>query len=82
MNFAFARSGKTWEEPRISKRRYSWEKPEKRGPRKPFFLRWWFYVPILLFLVAGVVGWGTYVYMSAQFEKRAEEFDLSQMSHM
>lgn len=81
-HFAFARIGKTWEEPRISKHRYSWEKPEKRGPRRPFFLRWWFYVPVILCLVAGVVAWGTYVYMSAQFEKRAEEFDLSQMSHM
>jgi len=66
----------------ISKRLYSWEKPIKRGPRRPFFLRWWFYTPILLLLAAGLAGWVGTVYFSAQFEKRAEEFDLSQMSHM
>jgi membrane carboxypeptidase/penicillin-binding protein len=81
-NFAFAQSGKTWEEPRISKHLYSWEKPVKRGPRTRFFLRWWFYGPVLLCLVAVLAAWVAYVYMSAQFEKRASEFDLSQMSHM
>ena len=82
MNFAFARRGKTWEEPRISKHRYSWEKPAKRRPKKAFFLRWWFYVPVLLMLLVLVIGWAAYVYVSAQFEKQAEQFDLSQMSKM
>jgi membrane peptidoglycan carboxypeptidase len=76
------RREKRGKNPRISKHLYSWEKPVKRGPKKPFFLRWWFYVPLLLLMVAGVVAWGVYIYVSAQFEKRAEEFDLSQMSHM
>lgn len=81
-HFAFAREGKTWEEPRISKRLYSWEKPEKHGPRKPFFLRWWFYVPVSLCVVGGLVAWVAWIYLTAEFEKRAGEFDLSQMAHM
>lgn len=66
----------------ISKHLYSWEKPLKRGPKKPLYLRWWFYTPVLLVLVAGVVGWVAFVYFTAQFEKKAEGFDLSTMSHM
>jgi 1A family penicillin-binding protein len=66
----------------IKKHLYSWERPEKRGRGKPFFLRWWFYTPIVLLGVFAVAGWLAWTYFTAQFEKRAEEFDLSQMAHM
>jgi membrane peptidoglycan carboxypeptidase len=65
----------------IKKHRYSWEQPEK-GPRQPLWTRWWFYVPLGLAAFGLVAGWVAWVVLTAQFEKRAEEFDLSSMSHM
>ncbi|MGB8465607.1 MAG: transglycosylase domain-containing protein [Terrimicrobiaceae bacterium] len=35
-----------------------------------------------LLVLAGLVGWGVWAYFSAQFERRAAEFDLTQLERM
>ncbi len=67
----------------IGKGLYSWEKPLKRQRRrKPLFLRWWFYMPIVLMLLGAAGAWVAWVIFSAEFERKAEEFDLTQMEKM
>lgn len=66
----------------ISRHSYSWEKPQRRGRRKPFFLRWWFYVPLGLVLVGLLTGWIGWIYITSEYERRAAEFDLTQLEKM
>lgn len=66
----------------IKKNLYSWERPGRRGSGKPIFLRWWFYSPLVLVVACGLIAWVVWIFMTAQFEKKAESFDLSQMAHM
>jgi len=61
---------------------YSWEKKQRSGPRKPIYLRWWFYTPIALLALGAVVVWVGWIYISVQYEKKAQAFDLSQLEKM
>ena len=54
----------------------------KRGRGKPFFMRWWFYVPVLLMVVGALVAWVGWIYLTTEYERRAAEFDLAQMEKM
>jgi membrane peptidoglycan carboxypeptidase len=54
----------------------------KRRRRRPFFLRPWFYWPAGIAGLALVLGWAGWVYFSTQFERRAAEFDLTQLERM
>lgn len=70
------------EDRRIASRHYSWERPVRVRRRKPFYRRWWFYVPIGLVILA-VFGAGmTYQVVRFIYQGRADKFDLSQMSRM
>ena len=60
----------------------SWERGHRRRRQKPFFLRWWFYWPVGLVALAAMLGWAAWAYFSAQFERRAAEFDLTQLERM
>ena len=60
----------------------SWERGQRRRRQKPFFLRWWFYWPVGLVALAAMLGWAAWAYFSAQFERRAAEFDLTQLERM
>lgn len=72
-----------WEITAIRKGLYSWEKQDKRKRRgKPIYQRWWFYAPLVLLLVGAAVAWVGWVIFSAEFEQRAEEFNLAEMEHM
>ena len=61
---------------------FTWEKGHRRRRQKPFFLRWWFYWPVGLITLAAMLGWAGWAYFSAQFERRAAEFDLTQLERM
>lgn len=66
----------------INRRLQSWERWDRKGPRKPIYRRWWFYVPILLALAGAFVAWVGWIVITTKFERRAAEFDLSQLSKM
>ena len=61
---------------------FTWEKGHGRRRQRPFFLRWWFYWPVGLITLAAMLGWAGWAYFSAQFERRAAEFDLTQLERM
>lgn len=64
------------------RRHHHWERPLRARRRKPFYLRWWFYVPIGL-LVLGVLAAGvSYQVVRFIYKGRADGYDLSQMSRM
>jgi penicillin-binding protein 1A len=39
-------------------------------------------VPVLLAVLGVVVGWVAWIYLTAEFERKAAEFDLGQLEHM
>ncbi|HEY5812218.1 MAG TPA: hypothetical protein VIT23_06170, partial [Terrimicrobiaceae bacterium] len=53
-----------------------------RGRQKPFFLRWWFYVPLAAVAFACIAAWSAWAYFSYRLERRAAEFDLTQLERM
>jgi membrane peptidoglycan carboxypeptidase len=58
------------------------ESGQQRRRGKPFFLRAWFYWLTGFVFLAGLMGWATWVYFSTKFERRAGEFDLTQLERM
>ena len=60
----------------------SWESLRRQWRKKPFFLRWWFYGPIALMVVAALTGWLFWVFLNVRFERRAAEYDLTQLERM
>ena len=64
----------------IAKRYYSWEKPVKRKG-KPLYKRKLLWIPLAC-LVLGFGAWVAFGIFTYKFEKRAEEFDLNQVSRM
>ena len=58
------------------------ESLRRRWRRKPFFLRWWFYGPIALIVVTALTGWLFWIFLNVRFERRAAEFDLTQLERM
>ena len=58
------------------------DKGQGHRQRKLFLLSPWFYWPSGLLVLAILMGWGAWVYFSAKFERRAAEFDLTQLEHM
>ncbi|HEY5778633.1 MAG TPA: transglycosylase domain-containing protein [Terrimicrobiaceae bacterium] len=53
-----------------------------RGRQKPFFLRWWFYVPLAALAFGCIAAWSGWAYFSYRLERRAAEFDLTQLERM
>ena len=65
----------------IGKRYYSWEKRDKRGRRR--FISWkWLWIPLVALAVLAFAGWVGVGIFSIHYEKRAAEFDLSQVGQM
>ena len=53
-----------------------------RGRQKPFFLRWWFYVPLAALAFGCIAAWSAWAYFGYRLERRAAEFDLTQLERM
>ena len=45
-------------------------------------MRWWFYWPVGLVALAALLAWAGWAYFSVQFERRAADFDLTQLERM
>jgi len=75
--------GRLWrgKYPTISKRYYSWEKRENRRGR-PFYKRKRLWIPLALLCLGAFAAWVAFGVLSYQYEKRAEEFDLTQVGEM
>ncbi|MGA9579120.1 MAG: transglycosylase domain-containing protein [Terrimicrobiaceae bacterium] len=58
------------------------ERGQKHRRQRPFLLSPWFYWPAGFVLLAVLMGWGAWVYFSTKFERRAGEFDLTQLERM
>ncbi|HEY5706514.1 MAG TPA: transglycosylase domain-containing protein [Terrimicrobiaceae bacterium] len=80
--FSFAPPAQTWKIDAINRALFSWERGHKRGRQKPFFLRRRFYWPLGLVTLTAVLAWAAWAYFSARFERRAAEFDLTQLERM
>jgi membrane carboxypeptidase/penicillin-binding protein len=61
---------------------FSLETIRRQWRKKPFFLRWWFYGPLALLAFAGLAAWLAWTFLSVRFERRAAEFDLTQLERM
>jgi len=51
-------------------------------PRKPFFLRVWFILLVVLVILPLAVGYGYFLHLKAIYGARAETFDFTQLSRM
>lgn len=67
--------------PAISKEYYSWEKAEL-GRAKPFYARKLVWIPLALLAAGGFAAWVAFGVLTSQYQSRAEQFDLAQVSQM
>jgi penicillin-binding protein 1A len=67
--------------PAISKEYYSWEKQE-RPASGPFYTRKIVWVPLALLAAGAFAAWVAFGILTSQYQNRAEEFDLTQVSQM
>ena len=51
-------------------------------PKKPFYRRWWFTLPLLLLLLGAIVGGVVYWKVKTQYEAEAQQFDYSRLEAM
>jgi membrane carboxypeptidase/penicillin-binding protein len=58
------------------------ERGLRRQRQKPFFLRPWFYWLAGFGFSCVLIGWAAWVYFTTKFERRAAEFDLTQLERM
>ena len=71
----------SWNGWRIARHRYSWEEKQERR-RKPWFLRLWFILPLILFISAGLAGLIGYGWVVSEFQAKAETYDLEKLPKM
>ena len=79
---ALARQGGSWEASRIAHHRYSWETEKSPRRRKPWFLRLWFLLPLILLVVGSVAALAVYGWLVAEFSAKAASFDLGKLPKM
>ena len=56
-----------------------WDLPR---PKKPFYRRWWFTIPVALLALLALTGGIVYFVVASDYEKRAQEFDYSRLDAM
>lgn len=56
-----------------------WDLPR---PKKPFYRRWWFTLPLLGLIVLGIGGSIVYFVVASEYEKKASQFDYTQLEAM